>query len=261
MTDVSRHNGQLVYQIFGTGSEKLLAFHGFGQDGDIFKDWSAKLENYTIYAFDLFYHGKSKRENRRLYKSEWFEWVAEFLKKEGIERFSVLGFSLGGRFAISTALKFHSKIDEVILIAPDGIFLSPYYKLATTPGLRLLLKYLLYNPNKLERLIKINERSKIVNSYVADFVRKEMGNEENRKLIYKSWNYFKYLGYTKNQLIEGFNNASFKKRIILGNKDYVIHPKSILPLINKMGSFKVDVLPSKHHQLIKPEVADYLKKG
>ncbi len=261
MTSVTRANGQLFYEIFGDGPKVLIAFHGFGQDRNIFLSWSQKLKSqYKILALDLFFHGSSTRNSERLSKTEWNEWLDLILEKEQINRFSVLGYSLGGRFAICTAILKSDQIDELTLIAPDGIFLTPWYKLVTTPGLRLFLKYLLLRSDRLEQLIKINKRTKLVNAYVADFVQKEMGDEENRKRIYLSWNCFKYLGYTKKELAATFGKAKFNRKIILGSKDYVIHPKDISPIIENMGSFQVHILPLKHHQLIKPEVADYLNR-
>ena len=256
MTHIQIQNGQLHYFKHEGGRKILLAFHGFGQDNQIFSDWIELInEEYTVYAFDLFYHGKSIRSYNKLTKDEWSEYLKAFLIKENIHVFSVVGFSLGGRFAIASSLVFGKLIEELILIAPDGVFLTKWFKLATHPSIRWLFKYLMLNPNKLDKLIKLNDQYKIVNPYLGDFVRKEMGEAENRKRVYISWNYFKSLGYSKKQLFSLFNQYSFKRRIILGSKDHIIRPKQILPIIRKMGAFKVDILPMKHHQLIKSEVA------
>ena len=87
MTNVTRQDGQLFYEIFGSGPEVLLAFHGFGQDRTIFKKWASTLESkYIFYAFDLFYHGESHRPFQNLSKTEWQEWLNGFLIQEKIER-------------------------------------------------------------------------------------------------------------------------------------------------------------------------------
>lgn len=256
MTKVETGSGQLVYSTYGTGDKILLAFHGFGQNKEIFKNWEDILDHrYTIYAFDLFYHGESDRVYGKLTKKEWKLYLSRFLEKEQINRFDVLGFSLGGRFALASTLAFPEKTDELILAGPDGIFLTIWFKLATTPSIKWLFKYIMLNPGKLENLIQFNEKSRLINRYVADFVRKEMDNEENRKRVYISWNHFKALGYRRSSLISEFQKHSFKRRIILGDKDHIIKPKDILPIIEKMGKFDVDVLPLKHHQLIGDEVA------
>ena len=262
MAFVSRPNGQLHYEIFGNGSLNLLAFHGFGQSRKVFSSWSEKLKSkYKIYAFDIFYHGDSKREKKPLSKKEWKEWLQGFLEKESIKSYGTFGYSLGGRFAIASTLAFPEKTEEINFIAPDGIFLTPWFKLATSPGLRLIFKYLMMHPGRLEQLLNINEKSRIVNKYIADFARKEMGNPENRKRVYFSWNHFKPLGYSEKDLIKGFGKINVEKRIILGDKDHIITPKGMLPIIDKMRGFKVQRIPLKHHQLIKPEVAELLLRN
>ncbi len=262
MTKVELVNGQLHYSIYPGGERILLAFHGFGQDNKIFDSWSKILQpEYTIYAFDIFYHGKSTRNYGSLSKKEWAEYLKTFLQKEGIKEFTIVGFSLGGRFAISSALSFPKQTQELILIAPDGVFLTIWFKLATNPSIRWVFKYFMLNPEKLERLLRFNDKYKIVSSYLRDFVQKELGNPENRKRVYISWNHFKTLGYSKRQLAKGFKSAQFKRRIILGEMDHIIKPAKILPIIKTMGEFEVDILSMKHHQLVKPEVAKLILKS
>jgi len=259
MTSVINANGQLIYEVFGSGNKVLLAFHGFGQDRLIFKKWADTIRGkYTIFSFDLFYHGQSDRAPVKLQKHEWKSWMDQFLRKENIEAFSVLGYSLGGRFAISTAMEFPNQINEMILVAPDGIFLTPWFRLATTPGLRWAFKFLMVHPNVLEGLIKFNDRSQLVSPYIADFARKEMGDLENRERVYRSWNHFKSLGYSHKELIHRLNQSTFQKKLIVGEKDQIIQPQGILPIVKRIEGLEIHRLPLKHHQLAKPEVADLL---
>jgi len=259
MKFVSRPNGKLHYEIFGDGPINLLAFHGFGQDRQVFSSWSKKLKDqYRIFAFDVFYHGDSTRTKKPLSKREWKEWLHDFLIKEQIDSYGTLGYSLGGRFAIASSLAFPDKVREINFVAPDGIFLTPWFKLATSPGLRSIFKYLMMHPDRLEQLLNINDGSKVVNKYVADFARKEMGDPANRQKVYFAWNHFKPLGYAEKELINGFNAIKAQKQIVVGDHDHIITPKGILPIIEKMNGFNVHRLPLKHHQLIKPEVAELM---
>lgn len=254
MTNVSFKNGLLHYHKIGNGENILLAFHGFGQDGGVFKDWGKSLNNYTIYAFDLFHHGKSKRASQPLSKAEWKEILTQFLEKEGINEFSLFGFSLGGRFAIASCLAYPEQVKQLYLAAPDGIFLTIWFKLATTPVLRLIFKYLMTEPNALEKWISVAQKTRIVNQYVIDFVKKELGEAKNRKKVYDSWNDFKALGYSKKDLTSNFKSLSLKRTLILGDRDYVIKPTSILPIIHNMERFSIERLPLKHHQLLKESI-------
>ncbi len=261
MNDGMKNETTLIYSKIGNGNQILLAFHGFGQDKNFFNSWRKKLgDKYTIYAFDLFYHGESHRQYKKLSKQEWKDHIIKVIEKEGIEQFTLLGYSLGGRFAVATALSFPNMTKEIILIAPDGIYLTIWFKLATTPIVRSAFKYMMLNPDKLEKWIRFNDKVRIVNKYIADFIRKEMGTPESRKRVYISWNYFKSIGYKRGKLIALFQKHTFKRRIILGSKDYVIKPKSILPIIEKMGNFEVTILDKKHHQLLDEDTVNLIRQ-
>jgi pimeloyl-ACP methyl ester carboxylesterase len=251
MTFIEVEQGQLHYKTYGNGERSLLCFHGFGQDHEAFESWSSRIgDDYTLYAFDIFYHGASTRPQKPLTKEEWSEILKRFLEYEGIQQFDVYGYSLGGRFAIASALAEPDRIGKLILSAPDGIFLTVWFKLATNPLLRGLFKYLLTHPEIMEHWVRFGEKTKVVSRYVADFVRKELHTNENRDRVFVSWNAFKSLGYSKSALIRLFNRHSFQRQIILGQRDHIITPSKILPLIEKMSEFDIHILPLKHHQLV-----------
>jgi pimeloyl-ACP methyl ester carboxylesterase len=248
----------LAYSVFGSGPKILFLFHGFGQDKKIFAPWAETLgEAYTLYAVDLFYHGESQREERPLNKAEWTAIFGDFLTTHGIDRFSVAGFSLGGRFAIATAIAFPDRIDSLTLIAPDAVYKTPWFRMATSWELRWLFKYYMTRPGRLERLIRNARSIRVISKYMADFVQKELGTQANRRRVYISWNHFKPLGYTGRQLCRQFASAPFTRHIILGTKDIVIPPSKILPILRGSG-FRVTLLDLKHHQLVKGEVAEKL---
>ena len=65
MTDrIVYQSSELYYYREGDGNKVILLFHGFGQDHKAFDSWIDVLESdYTIFAFDLFFHGNSKWAN------------------------------------------------------------------------------------------------------------------------------------------------------------------------------------------------------
>ena len=247
-------NYKLSYSKHGNRQEVLFLFHGVGQDRFVFDTWLPALTKcYTVYTLDLFYHGESMRKYGPLSQQEWRENFSEILKENEIEGFSVLGFSLGGRFAIATAFEFEDQINQLCLIAPDAVYRTPWFRMATSPGIKWVFKYYMLHPNKLGLLIQSALKLKLVSKYMADFVQRALGVPENRKRVYISWNHFKPLGYSHRQLRKHFKNAKFYKTLILGSKDIVIPPKRILPILKDCG-FDVKILDKKHHQLVKVDV-------
>ena len=63
---------KLHYHKLGSGPHVLLAFHGIGQEGiSCFGTFEKHLGSYyTIYAFDLFFHGKSNASDEQLITKE-----------------------------------------------------------------------------------------------------------------------------------------------------------------------------------------------
>ncbi len=251
---------KLSYETAGHGGEQLILFHGFGLTREVFKSWVPILEGkYTLHLVDLFYHGESEKELGNLQKSEWTEIFSAFLRHLAIDRFSVFGFSLGARFAICSAIELASQCDHLILSAPDAIYKTPWFKAATSPGLKWVFKYFMLNPKAMHRLVKMCVKLRLVSVYMGDFVEKELGKPENRRRVYISWNHFKPLGYSHRKLQKHFTNSTFAKTILLGKKDIVIAPNKILPILKGCG-FDVIELDRKHHQMVREEVAQEMLK-
>lgn len=250
MNSINNSDGQLFYSKIGSGKEVLLCFHGFGQNNDFFSLWGKSLgEKYTIYAFDLFYHGKSDRNNQVLSHETWKSYIQEFLEKESIHQFSVFGFSLGGRFAISTSLTFHQQVNQLILAAPDGVVNIIWFRIATSPLFKYIFKFFVENTERLFSVVRFFEKLKLIHPYTVKFIELELKEKENGKRVYQSWNAFKNLSYPKKELIRKMNQANFRKTVFLGTRDEIVRPKKIMPILEEIGS-KVFLLKKKHHQVV-----------
>jgi pimeloyl-ACP methyl ester carboxylesterase len=177
-----------------------------------------------------------------------------FLTSEKIDRFSVLGFSLGARFAICSAIELGQRCDHLFLVAPDAVYKTPWFRLATSFGCRWVFKYFMFHPAQMDTLIKLAVKFRLVSRYMGDFVEKELGKADNRKRVYISWNHFKPLGYSKARLQKAFSQAPYQLTIILGKKDIVIPPEKVLPILHGCD-FHLILLDKKHHQMVRAEVA------
>lgn len=103
---------------FGDPKNPALVFlHGFMGSAD---DWTEIIQSltddYYCLAFDLPGHGTAKVISDEDYKIEncakkLIEWIDNNLKK----RFSLCGYSMGGRLAIYLAINFPEKINKVII--------------------------------------------------------------------------------------------------------------------------------------------------
>lgn len=242
---------KLSYKKIPGGKKNLLLFHGFGQNHKLFSPWFDELsKQFTIYSFDVFYHGKSRRPDRFLSKKEWLNILKIFLEKEKIDHFSIGGFSLGGRFVIASALLLPDKIENVILIAPDGIYRSFWYNMATFPPMHGIFKYLMKHPSFFNSILDYFEKNNLANESLIRFSRKELGPKGNRVKVYRSWVYLKPLKFRNEKIRRSFQKYEFKTFLIMGSRDNIVPPNEISPVFGDLRSVQTIISDKKHHELI-----------
>lgn len=240
----------LFYRKSGTGDRKVVLFHGFGQDHRMFDPLTSLLaETCTLYAFDLFYHGKSKRKDEKLAIEDWQRHFSAFLTKEAITQFSIVSFSLGGRFALATAVTFPTQVNKLILIAPDGLYLSFWYRFATSRAGNPLFRYLMIHPEKFEKLVWFFEKARLIAPAMIRFARKELADSARCLLAYRSWTWFRPLQLAPKDLAQVMNAHSISVLLILGKKDFIIPISGVLPKLKEVQGLKTHLLPLKHHHL------------
>ncbi|GAB3245771.1 hypothetical protein GCM10027347_00150 [Larkinella harenae] len=236
------------------GSVPLLAFHGIGQDHRAFEPLAQALEGrYSVYAFDLFFHGAQPAQDIGdvLTKQTFHEIIQAFLRQHQFERFSVVGFSMGGRFALATADFFHQQIDELILLAPDGITISPWYRLATSTGLgRAIFRYLLNHMPLMHRIGGFFLSMGVINRSVLKFAENTLSTDAQRAQVYNSWVYFRQLSFNLRQLGSTLNHSSIRIRFFAGYFDQVLPVSFLFPLTRRLQAYELTVLKTGHNRLI-----------
>ena len=252
--NVQLEGALLRYVKWGEGPKILLCFHGFGFDKDTFFRMSSILsQDYTVYSFDLFYHGLSTLPPKKsvLKKKFWKDIIGKFLKENEIKKFSVLGFSMGGKFSLATVEAFPAMIENLILLAPDGIKVSPWYTFATSTFVtRALLKKNIRNPFIYLNLVKIARKLGLAKKSVARFANNQMQTRSQRELVYHTWTAFRKIKFILDELTDTINRQNIVVIIFLGNHDMIMKEEDVKPFIQKISKVKVEVLNAGHSNLI-----------
>jgi pimeloyl-ACP methyl ester carboxylesterase len=103
------------FKTFGEGSP-LVIFHGLLGSLDNWVTVSKALaEKYKVYIIDLPNHGKSYHTQHFSYDSISND-LDSFFAQNGLNNFSVLGHSMGGKLALKYIDMFEGKIDNLIIV-------------------------------------------------------------------------------------------------------------------------------------------------
>jgi pimeloyl-ACP methyl ester carboxylesterase len=254
----------LHYVIEGTGSKILLVFHGFGQTRKAFDKFSSSLSaEYKLYIFDLYFHGQSHwgRGEKPLEKAFWKKMMASFFELHPFDKFSLCGFSLGGKFAIATLEAFPQKVESLILIAPDGIKTSFWYSLATYPMVfRQLFKSMIVHPSRFATLSGALKSLGALDKGLIRFADLQMDTEDKRQRVYFSWVVFRHLTFNLKSIADLINTHSITLILITGKFDKVIRSENMNRLLAHVKKYRHEILETGHNGLIN-ESADFLSKN
>jgi cardiolipin-specific phospholipase len=125
----------------------LVIIHGYGAGlGYFYKNFEAlsRLTGWRLYALDLLGMGRSSRPAFRIHAKDhdgkiseaenWFiDALEEWREARKIEKFTLLGHSMGGYMAVAYALKYPGRLKKLILVSPVGIPEDPYAVNAALP--------------------------------------------------------------------------------------------------------------------------------
>ncbi|REJ83761.1 MAG: alpha/beta fold hydrolase [Bacteroidetes bacterium] len=249
------------YFKFGNGPEVLFAWHGFDNDADDFRIFENAFGNrYTIIALNLFYHGKSKPLNDGAALNFNSEDLIIFFKKllEEIkcERFSMLGFSLGGRIILDLLPKFAERIDRILLLAPDGLVISKWYLFIThTYFGKYLFKRVIKKPNRFFRIARFIRATGLLKEKQYKFALANFDTPEKRRKVYNVWMIFRNILPVYPEIKSVLSRHNIQITIFFGKFDTII-PASFADQFRKKTKAEIRVKElNTGHNLMKASLA------
>lgn len=127
--------------------ENLVMLHGYGAGlGFFYRNFEglSRVRGWKLYALDMLGMGRSSRPPFKVHAKDqqgkiteaenWFiDALEEWRIKRNIEKFTLLGHSMGGYMAVAYALKYPGHLNKLILASPVGIPEDPYAVRADMP--------------------------------------------------------------------------------------------------------------------------------
>lgn len=110
---------RLSYQEWGSGSAPpIIMLHGFGVSGHMFDEFAERMqESYRLIALDQRGHGDSDWSEAGDYsRTAFVEDLEGFRKELGIERFILVGHSMGGLNAVAYSNRYPQHVRALVLV-------------------------------------------------------------------------------------------------------------------------------------------------
>jgi pimeloyl-ACP methyl ester carboxylesterase len=177
-----------------------------------------------------------------------------------LHRITLLGFSLGGRVALSLYEQMHGAVGKLVLLAPDGLKLNFWYWLSTQTWLGDKIFYMtMKRPGWFFGMLKALNRFGLVNSSIYKFVRYYIHNAEVRRLLYLRWNSLRKLRPRISHIRALVNSGKSQVRLVYGKHDRIILPSRARRFCKGMESCcRLEIIESGHQVLHEKHVKDIL---
>jgi pimeloyl-ACP methyl ester carboxylesterase len=259
---------KIHYYKYGLGDQYMLCFHGFGMHGKQFQDLEDFLgSTYTLIGFDLFFHKKTKLTDNSLKeiqkgigKQELVDIIRAFCYSEKIDRFSLLGYSMGSHYATVLAEGLPERIDHYILAAPASIQPTPLVRFFSKTWVgNSLLRYILFHKTALDQILKGLKGLGVLDQKNYEIIQAEVKTEELRKDMYANFTYLRHFDTDENRLIQAIRDFEIKTIFFFGEFDKNYPLKIGDSFFRKLKPQNIILLPTGH-ELINSDFARSLSQ-
>ena len=247
-------NNNNHYTYINNKTVPIVFIHGVGLDREMWRPQINYFGNFSTLTYDLLGHGKTPFDKEKITMDDYKVQLLSLTKILNIDKFHLVGFSIGSLIALNFATDFQNKLSSLILIATtykrnerqrqevvDRVNLAKSNK----PISKLALKrwftdeYLEKNPEIYEKFMKI--------------LTKKPNDHKNFIKAYELFAYYK-------DDVEKIKNVNTKTLVMTGSKDPGSTPEMSKKLSNNLRySTYFEVNNGKH--LCSIECADDVNKN
>jgi pimeloyl-ACP methyl ester carboxylesterase len=111
-------NGRNVHYYTGGRGEPLVVVHGGAGDAASWLDnFDMLIDNFTLFLPDMPGFGESHLLDCEHNIQTFTDFVDDFTHKLGLDKFNLMGHSIGGGVALNYALRFPGKVKKLVLIS------------------------------------------------------------------------------------------------------------------------------------------------
>lgn len=250
-------NEKINYVFEDTGKTKVLFLHGFNSNLKFATSIYHLEKNYDVVAFDFPGCGESSIND--FASIDYYQNIAiEFVKQMNLNKFFIVGHSLGGASAAKIAAQMPERVLGVIFAAPINPYVLDYKKnpfgLTVEQIKQRLNSWLL--PNNQDEAESSTEHLTFQNPLYLEkkkYIAKSLLNLANirrtyflKMVIQEITNY----GYLHAELKELYFSLSpdIPKLFVVGEKDFFVSSESVQQIAQDLSS-PIEIIPKTGHAL------------
>jgi len=270
-------DSMIHYSIGGGGSRLLVCFHGYGESAESFAFLEGALgKDYTLLAIDFPFHGGTDWKDGLYFDPRDLVVMLEKITGDAANQppdgdpvtrqpggdaanqppgqWTLLGYSMGGRIALHLLHLIPEKIEKLVLLAPDGLTMNPWYWLATqTKSGRAFFRFTMAHPHWLFGFLRAANKFKWVNPGIYKFTHRYIDDEKVRSDLYARWTTMRGFRPDLRQLRNTIRKRNIPVHLFYGRYDRIIRAKRGERFRKGIEvQCHLQLLPTGH-QLLQPE--------
>ena len=230
-------NSSISYRLAGNGPRLAVCFHGYGENAGTFDFLASYAGNeYRFLAIDLPFHGQTDWQEGLILQPNELESILHgifdqlsFNRHTPDFRYTLVGYSLGGRISLALYQLRPATVDRIVLLAPDGLKVSFWYWLATqTSAGNRFFAFTMKKPQWFFGLVKLMYKAGLLNASIFKFVNYYIGDPTVRQQLFDRWTTLRKFKPSLPIIKSEIRQHNTKIRLIYG-----IHDRIILSSVGK----------------------------
>ncbi len=248
------YQSTISYLKIGQGKHLLIALHGYGEEAVSFLPICPALEQkFTIIAIDLPFHGQTQWLQGAFTLQDFIHIFQAISAKEQQRHFSLLGYSFGGRIAMSVLFYLAPQIEQLFLIAPDGLNTKVLSTMMLVPvPIRQVLRQRLLQSGKLRQWLLLQSKKEELPVPIRHFIRHQLNSPERIEIAFQCWISANHFQLTLSKVKHHLQQHRTPTHLYLGKRDRIIPVKSALSLAQNLPNVHVHLLDTGHRMLGDP---------
>ncbi|HTD93393.1 MAG TPA: alpha/beta hydrolase [Chitinophagaceae bacterium] len=256
------------YSILGRGPRPILCFHGFGESASLYSFLvDNEANSFTFICIDLPFHGKTEWRELLCTGDDLLTIIDDLFSLKELQSLRgkplfLMGNSLGARVALSIYEARPAAFCRLILLAPDGLRVNPWYWLATQTRVgNRLFSLTMDRPGWFFGLINLLQKCGLANESVTRFVKSYIGDKTARRVLYDRWISLRKLRPSLSRIKRYIRTNKTEVRLLYGKFDRIILPKRGRQFCDGIEEYCSITILDGGHSIVQPKFIAEIRKA